>query len=449
MDYDVAIIGGGPAGYVAAENAASHGLKTILFEKNQLGGVCLHEGCIPTKSLLYSAKVLDTVRSASKYGIVAEQCPAVDLKKIFTRKSKIVRKLTAGIKQKLAAAGVVLTQGVASVVGEYNGLIEIACATDHYFCKNLLICTGSETVIPSIKGLNNVDYWTSREALMEYPLPATLSIIGGGVIGMEFASLFNSLGVKVSVVETLPEILGNMDSETCSILRTEYLKRGINFHLESTVLEVTSECVVVKTKDGLVSIPSEKVLVCVGRRATFSELGLENLGVKTAEQGILTNEFLQTNDPRVYACGDVNGKSLLAHTAIREAEVAINRILGIKDQMSYKAIPNVVYTNPEIAGVGQTEWDLIAKRESFRVVKLPMAFSGRFVAENEAGNGLCKLIINQEKQIVGCHIVGNPASELIAIAGMAIDTKMSLSAFRRIVFPHPTVAEILHEVAKM
>lgn len=446
MTYDVAIIGGGPAGYNAAEKAANGGLKTVLFEKNNVGGVCLNEGCIPTKTLLYSAKVLDTIRSSAKYGIGMESQPTFDLKKIYVRKTKVVRKLTAGIKQKLTAAEVVVIQGIASIVAEKDGLIEIACGEGRYFCKDLLLCTGSETLIPPIKGLLEVDYWTSREALEEHPLPETLAVIGGGVIGMEFASFFNSLGVKVSVIEMMPEILGVMDKETSAMLRAEYAKKGVTFYLNTKVVEATSDGIIIEKNGETSQLSAEKILLSVGRKANLNGLGLENLAIETSHNGIPTNEFLQTNHSHVYACGDVNGKSLLAHTARREGAIAVNHILGKDDKMSYEAIPGVVYTNPEVAGVGKTEEELTAKGEPFQVLKLPMAFSGRFVAENEMGNGLCKVLINEKSEIIGCHILGNPASELIVTAGMAIETRMTVDAFQRIVFPHPTVGEILHEV---
>ena len=207
MEYDIAIIGGGPAGYTAAERASENGLKTILFEKNAIGGVCLNEGCIPTKTLLYSAKILDSIKSASKYGIVAMKDPSFDLAKIIDRKNKTVRKLTLGVKARLTGNGVTIVEGEARITGEEFGNIRIHCDGKEYLVKNVLVCTGSETVIPPIKGLSEVKYWTSREALDLNDLPKSLAIIGGGVIGMEFASFFNSMGVKVKVIEMLPEIL--------------------------------------------------------------------------------------------------------------------------------------------------------------------------------------------------------------------------------------------------
>jgi len=445
MIFDVAIIGGGPAGYTAAERASANGLKTILFEKNDIGGVCLNEGCIPTKALLYSAKTLDSIKSASKYGILAESTPSFDLGKIIARKNKIVKKLTAGIRTRLTAHEVTIVSGQASLIKEEDEGIRILCEDEEYLAKNILLCTGSETIIPPVKGLNEAEFWTSKEALESKELPEILTIIGGGVIGVEFASFFNSLGVKVNVVEMMPEILGVMDKETSTMLRSEYEKKGVTFYLDTKVIEVRENQIVLEKGGETSVLDSGRILVSVGRRPITRSLGIEALNIELHGNGIKVNEHMQTSHPRVYACGDITGHSLLAHTAVREGEVAINNILGKDDRMSYKAIPGVVYTNPEIVGVGETEESLLAAGKPFEVLKLPMAYSGRFVAENEMGNGLCKLIIDEDQKIIGCHMLGNPASELVVVAGIAIEKGYTVEEFRKIVFPHPTVGEIIHE----
>lgn len=445
MVYDVAIIGGGPAGYTAAERAAQKGLKVILFEKNAVGGVCLNEGCIPTKTLLYSAKILDNIKSASKYGIVNDANPIADLSKIIARKNKIVRKLTAGIRMRLTEHNVTIVVAEAFIAGENNGLINITSNEETYSAEKLILCTGSEAIIPTIDGLQACDFWTSKEALECKELPQRIVIIGGGVIGVEFASFFNSLGVKVEVVEMMPEILGAMDKESSAILRAEYEKKGIVFHLDSKVVKVSEEEVVIEKAGEQKTIQTDKILLSVGRRPNTQGLGLENLTIEMFRNGIKVDEFMQTSHPQVYACGDVIGYSLLAHTAVREGEVAINHILGKNDAMSYRAIPSVVYTNPEIAGVGKTEEELQASSSEFKVLKIPMAYSGRFVAENEMGNGICKLIVDKNDVVIGCYILGNPASELIVVAGVAIEKGYNIEEFKKIVFPHPTVGEIIHE----
>ena len=445
MKYDVAIIGGGPAGYTAAERAAKGGLSTILFEKNALGGVCLNEGCVPTKTLLYSAKTYDTIRHAAKYAVKAEN-PSFDLGKIIARKNKVVKKLTAGIRMKMTEAGATVVNAEAFIEGRAaDGTLTITAGEARYEAANLLLCTGSETVIPPIPGLSETAYWTSREALQSKELPASLVIIGGGVIGMEFASFFNSLGVEVHVVEMLDKILGPMDRELSEMLQAEYAKRGVKFYLGHKVTGVHGTEVSVEKEGEAFTLTGEKVLLSVGRRPVTKGFGLENLAPEPFRNGVKVNEYMQTSLPNVYACGDITAFSLLAHTAVSEAEVAIDHILGKPHAMSYKAIPGVVYTNPEIAGVGRTEEELKAAGVDYQVKKIPMAFSGRFVAENEMGNGVCKLLLATDGTVIGAHLLGNPASELIVIAGIAIEQGMKAEELTRFVFPHPTVGEILKE----
>lgn len=445
MKYDVAIIGGGPAGYTAAEKAAKGGLSTVLFEKNALGGVCLNEGCVPTKTLLYSAKTYDQIKHASKYAVSAEN-PSFDYPKIIARKNKVVKKLTAGIRMKMKESGVEVITGEAMIQGKTDeGNILIQCAEQVYEAKNLLVCTGSESVIPPIPGVNETEYWTSREALQSKELPASLIIIGGGVIGMEFASFFNSMGTEVQVVEMLDKILGPMDKELSDMLQAEYAKRGVKFYLGHKVTGIHGQEVTVEKDGESFTLHGEKVLLSVGRRPVTKGFGLETLALEPYRNGIKVNEYMQTSLPNVYACGDITAFSLLAHTAVSEAEVAIDHILGKARAMSYKAIPGVVYTNPEIAGVGKTEEELQASGIPYQVKKIPMAFSGRFVAENEMENGVCKLILAEDGTLIGAHLLGNPASELIVIAGMAIEKGMKAEEIKSFVFPHPTVGEIIKE----
>lgn len=446
MRYDIAIIGGGPAGYTAAERAASNGLKAVVFEKKAIGGVCLNEGCIPTKTLLYSAKLWDNLKSASKYGISVADASTFDMKKIIDRKDKIVKKLTGGVKMTVNSYGAVIVEYEAIVQGEADGLFLISAGGETYEATYLLLCTGSDTVIPPIKGLSETDYWTSKEALESTVLPKSIAIIGGGVIGMEFASFFNSMGVQVHVIEMMPEILGAMDKETSGMLRADYAKRGIKYYLNSKVTEVGKNGVNLE-KDGKTSlVEAERILVSVGRKANINQAGLDKLNLELIRNGVKVNEHMQTSHPRVYASGDITGRFMLAHTAIRESEVAINHIVGAEDSMNYDCVPGVVYTNPEVAGVGKTEEELTAAGISYHVQKLPMAYSGRFVAENELASGLCKLIVDDDDRIIGCHILGNPASEIIVVAGIAIQKGYTVEEFQKSVFPHPTVGEIFHEI---
>ena len=446
MKYQLIIIGGGPAGYTAAEAAGKAGLSVVLFEKNSLGGVCLNEGCIPTKTLLYSAKVYDYARHASKYAVSVPDA-SFDLPKIISRKAKVVRKLVLGIKAKLAAQQVTVVNGEAYIVDKNT----VRCADETYECEHLIICTGSQTVIPPIQGIDQVSYWTHRDALDNKELPRSLAIVGGGVIGMEFASFFHGLGVKVTVVEMMDEILGGMDKELSGLLRADYAKRGVKFLLNTKVtgviqkedrIEIEYTCGEEKS-----TVCAEKLLMSVGRRPVMNGFGLENLNLELTARGtVKVDEHLQSSVPGVYVCGDLNGVSLLAHTAVREAEVAVHHILGKTDAMSYRAIPGVVYTNPEIASVGCTEEALTREGRAYRVVSLPAAYSGRFVAENEGVNGVCKVLVGEDEEILGVHLLGNPASELIIQAGMMIEDRRKLSEWKKYVFPHPTVGEIFREL---
>ena len=442
----MAIIGGGPAGYVAAENAGAKGLKVVLFEKRELGGVCLNEGCIPTKTLLYSAKMYDHATGGKKYGITAGEV-IYEYKKIADRKTKVVRKLVAGIRMKMEAHNVEVVHGEAFINSGDENAVSISCGEQTYEAARLLICTGSEAFIPPIPGIEgNTSVLTNREMLALTEAPESLVVIGGGVIGMEFASFCNSLGIPVTVIEMLPEILGGMDKEISGMLRAIYAKRGIRFCMQCKVTRIEGNIVHFTDAEGNEQqAEGDKILMSVGRRPVLSGFGLENIAIET-ERGIKVNDAMQTSMPNVYAAGDVTGFSLLAHTASREAEVAVNNMLGIEDRMEYNAIPGVVYTNPEVSSAGLTEEQAEKAGIEYKLYKLPMTYAGRFVAENEGQTGLCKVIASKEDKVLGVHMLGNPCSEFICAACMAITNGLGIEQLRRTVFPHPTVSEILKEV---
>lgn len=443
LTHDLIILGGGPAGYTAAERAARGGLNTLLIEKRALGGVCLNEGCIPTKTLLYSVKIWHLTEDAKKYGIEASADQFL-MDKVNARKNKVVRKLVAGIKGKMTNAGVTVVMGEGEILApttpqEYS----VKVGEETYTAPRLLLASGSETFVPPIPGLDTVEYWTSREALESKELPKSIAIIGGGVIGMEFAAFYNRVGVEVHVIEMLPEILGGMDSEMGALLRTEYTKLGVKFYLQHKVTSVAPDGVTVEFEGNSFVIPTERILLSVGRRPVTEKLS--PLGLEMEGRGVKVDATMRTSLPGVYAAGDVTGYSLLAHTAVREAEVAVDNMLGKNAQMSYRAIPGIIYTQPEVAGVGMTEDQLKKEGISYRKHQLPMAFAGRFVAENEMANGVCKILIGEDDTLLGAHMLGNPASELIVVIAVAIERGIKAHELASVVFPHPTVGEIIKE----
>ena len=444
---DLLIIGGGPAGYVAAERAGHAGLKVVLFEKKTIGGVCLNEGCIPTKTLLYSAKIYENALHGDKYGVFGDNI-RFDYGKMISRKTRVVRKLVTGVENSLKLNHVTVVRGEAYIRGRSADGIEVTCNEEKYTGKNLLVCTGSEAAVPPIPGLQEAGevILTNREILEMTEQPASLVVIGGGVVGMEFASFFNSMGTKVTVVEMLPEILGGLDFEISAMLRDIYTKKGITFHLNAKVVQVDGNKVVFEKEGVTHTVEGEKILLSVGRRPVTQGFGLENLQVELERNGIKVDEKLRTNVPGVFAAGDVTGFSLLAHTASREGEVVVNNLIGRNDIMRYNAIPGVVYTNPEVSGVGETEESAKAKGIAYKVSKLPMTYAGRFVVENEGVNGLCKVLVGEKHgEVIGVHMLGNPSSEIIYGACMAIEQEMTLKEMQEVVFPHPTVSEIFKE----
>ena len=450
MKYFLAIIGGGPAGYTAAEKASKAGKDVVLFEQNAVGGTCLNVGCIPTKSLLYGAKQYYNATHAQKYGVTAENV-AFDFAAMQKRKTIVVRKLVAGIKQRLNNEHCTLVSGAAAVVSRTDELVTVSCNGETYEAENLLICTGSTNFVPPIPGIKENEYvWDSTDALAATELPKSIIIVGGGVIGMEFATLYHELGVPVTVIEAMPTILPNLDQDIVNVLLEKYKKTGINILTSTKVESIEGGKVNVKSQisNDQLQISAERILVSVGRRANLQ--GLEALNDLELNRGaIIVDEFMKTNIPNVYACGDVTGKIMLAHVAARQAEVMVGRLLKQipLQRIAYNAIPSVVYTNPEIASVGITEQQAAELNIETEVRQLPMTFSGRFMAENEGETGLCKLVLDTKKQtILGVHCIGNPCSEFIAAASFAVRMGYTTAEFEQVVFPHPTVSEILHEI---
>ncbi len=447
--FDLIVIGGGPGGYLAAERAAQGSLKVCLFEKRALGGVCLNEGCIPTKTLLNSAKLYRHATESKNFGVTAENV-AFDHAQVIKRKAKVVRTLVAGVGMTMTANKVNVVKAAATICGREADKFKVEAEGNTYLADRLIIACGSEAVVPPIpgvkEGVESGFVATNREILEMTELPKELAVIGGGVIGLEMACYFASVGVKVTVIEMMNKIAGPTDSDICKVLMDEYAKRGMVFKLSAKVLSVKPGFVVYEDAEGQHELPCDKVLLSVGRRAATKNVGLETIGVEMNRGAIVTDDKMETNVPNVYAVGDCNGKIMLAHTAYREAEVAVNNILGRKDRVNYNSIPSVIYTDPEVASVGDTKEAAQKKGIKVKEVNVPMTYAGRYVAEVDQGKGFCKIVLDEDKnRIVGVHLVGSYASEMILSAAMMVDSELPPERIKKFVFPHPTVCEVIRE----
>ncbi|MBQ3816303.1 MAG: dihydrolipoyl dehydrogenase [Clostridia bacterium] len=451
--YDLIILGGGPAGYNAAERAAHAGMKTLLFEERALGGVCLNEGCIPTKTLLYSAKILDYAHHGEAYGVTVTGA-SLDHAKVVDRKDKVVKTLVSGVGAKMRGAGVTVVTSTAKITGKTASGFAVEADGKTYEAKKLLVCTGSEAVVPPIPGLRESYAGglavTNREILDLRTAPGRIVVVGGGVIGLEMASYFCSIGSEVTVVEMLDKIAGPTEAEISKILQKNYEKRGVKFILGAKVTAVNGkpgDGVVSYEKDGKgASVACDLVLVSTGRRARTRDIGLEEVGVQLNRGAVVTDERCRTSVPGIWAAGDVNGKIMLAHTAYREGEVAVSDMLGRADRVDYRAIPSVIYTNPEVGSVGETVESAKKAGIDAEEATLSLRYSGRYVAENEGGDGIVKVVYGKEhREILGVHMIGSYASEIIYGAAAMVAKKQRVSDVEKLVFPHPTVCEAIRE----
>ncbi|MCB0172115.1 MAG: dihydrolipoyl dehydrogenase [Anaerolineae bacterium] len=437
--YDLIVIGAGPGGYIAAERAGAKGKKAVLIEKEHLGGVCLNRGCIPSKTLLYSAKLFTQARHSQVYGVYVENS-YFDLSQVMARKQKTVETLRRGIAFQMKRHHVEVVQGEATLVDRHT----VQVNGSQYRADNIIIATGSSPIQPPIPGADQPHVLTSDQILDIDALPESLVIIGGGVIGCEFASFFSSVGVKVAVIEMLPEILPMMDAELAAMLRKSM--KGVDFYIGCKVQCIGADNVTYDQDGKQHTIAADKVLMAIGRKPNVAGLGLEKVGVDFDQRGIKVNDKLQTNIPGIYAIGDVNTKSMLAHSASRMGEVAVNNMFGRPDVMRYQAIPWVVYTMPEIASVGLTETQAAAQGIATQTASLPMTANGRFLAENEGKRGLWKVIVDAQTQaLLGVHIIGASASELIYGAAAMIEDEFRVQDIEEVVFPHPTVSELFKD----
>ncbi|MFP4187022.1 MAG: dihydrolipoyl dehydrogenase [Acholeplasmataceae bacterium] len=443
--YELVVIGGGPGGYVAAIKAAQLGMKVAMIEKEAVGGICLNHGCIPTKTLIKSSKVYRTIRHSQDYGVTIDGEIKVDWKAMLKRKDQAVKRLTGGVSSLLKKNGVDVIKGEARVISKS----EIEVNDEKLETKDLIIATGARPIIPPIPGLKEAYdkgiVRTSRELLVIKEVPKSLVIIGGGVIGVEFATIFASLGTKVTIIEKLDNILTNFDHDIVESYRKLLKKDRIDIHTGAEVKKVDGNRVTYQEKDEEKTIESEAILLSVGMRANSE--GLEALGLETDRGMIVTNDRLETSVKNVYAIGDVNGKYMLAHVASAEGITAVENINGKDSELNYSHVPNAVYGIPEIASVGLTEQEAKEKGLDYETSTFPLAANGRALAENER-DGSIKLIVSPEyREIIGAHILAYNASDLIAEIGVTLELEGTAHELAHTIHAHPTLSEIVMEAA--
>ena len=438
---DLIIVGSGPGGYELAANAAKAGLSVILCEKNQLGGTCLNRGCIPTKALCRNAEVLENIKESAAFGIAI---PSYDVSfaEAMNRKNAVVAQLQDGIKMLLNTPQVTIVEGEAS----FKEANTILVNDEEYSAKDIVVATGSSPAMLPIPGVDLPGVITSDEMLNIDKLPARLCIVGGGVIGMEFAGIFNTYGVEVTVVEYCKEILPNFDKDVAKRLKTSLSKAGVKIVTGAAVQQIRSGegylVVDYDLKGKTVSIETDSVLMSVGRRPVVPQ-GLQELGVEIGRRGIVADDNMQTAVQSIYAIGDVNGKCMLAHAASFQGERALNHILGKNDHINFDIIPGAVFTRPELSMVGLTEADCEAQGIEVTSKKSMFRGNGKALAMNEP-DGIVKLIVrNDNRTIAGCHICGPHAADLIQEVVVAMNAGLTVDQMKDIIHGHPTLGETL------
>lgn len=443
MEKELVIIGSGPGGYVSAIKAAQLGLKVTLIEKEYLvGGTCLNVGCIPTKALLKSALFLEKMKNSEEFGIKANEI-TYDLNAIFERKNRIVKQLTNGVGGLLIKNKVEVLQGKAAFKDNRTIIVN---DTEIAF-KNLIISTGSNPIELKLQGLEKNRVIYSTEALNLKEIPDKMVIIGGGVIAVEIATIFNALGSNVTIIEMMPEILPLLDSELVANLKEQLEKKQIKIMTNSTVVEILEGGVRVKGPGQIREVDCSTVLVAIGRKPNLDELHLENTDIKFNKKGIEVNSQMQTNVAGIYAIGDVVPTPQLAHVASKEGIVAVSNIAGQRCNMKYNGIPSCVFTIPEVASVGMTEEEVKKAGIEYRVGKFPLANNGKAMVEGST-EGLVKLIISAEDELVlGVHIMAPQAAEMIHQASLTISVEATVEEMISAIYPHPTVSEAVCEAA--
>ena len=441
MNSDIIIIGSGPGGYRTAAYAASKGKTVTIFEEGHLGGTCLNVGCIPTKTFARSAEAAGEMRNAAALGLKAVE-PEFSLADIVARKDGIVEQLRQAIAAVLSAPGITLVNAKASFVDDHT----VEAAGERYTADTIIIATGSTHKSLRLEALDEDMLLTSDTLLSLTTFPRRLCIVGAGVIGMEFASIFRQLGAEVTVVEFLKECIPALDSDIAKRLRKQLEKQGVEFYMQSAVKKIAGGCVIFERKGKEQSVEADKVLMAVGRRPVVEGYGLENTTIEHDVRGIVVDDNMQTNVPGVYAIGDVNARMMLAHAATMQGLHVVNHILGIPDNIRLDIMPAAIFTNPEAACVGKTEDQLKAEGIEIEVRKKMYRTNGRALAMNEA-EGYIKLCVSAtDGLILSCHAFGAHSADIVQEVSALMCKNTTLQELHEMVHIHPTLGEMLQEI---
>jgi dihydrolipoamide dehydrogenase len=452
-DLDLLVIGAGPGGYVAAIRAAQLGLRTAVVERDAVGGVCLNRGCIPTKAMLRSADLFTTMQHSGDYGILADNV-RLDYESVVHRREKVVKQLTGGVSSLLQANSVPVINGSARLDGRSVVVTSADGQTQTIAARNVMLATGSVPATPPIPGADGARVIDSDGALLLDHVPASVLVIGGGAVGSEWANIFHSFGSNVTLVEMLPTLLPVEDEDMGKMLARSFSRRGITVHTGAKLLEVLDgdngeKIGVIEQKDGQQTrVSAEYVMIGIGRRPNTTGLGLEAAGVTTDRRGFVeVDDRLRTNVPGILAIGDLTGKQLLAHLASHQGVVAVENLAGHDKTMDYRVVPSCTFTHPEVATVGMSE---AAAREAgydVRVGTFPFQASGRAMTYGET-EGTVKVVSESKYgELLGVHIIGANASDLIHEAALGIRLEATLDDLIDTIHAHPTLAESVHEAS--
>ncbi|USK85569.1 dihydrolipoyl dehydrogenase [Peribacillus asahii] len=444
----IAVIGGGPAGYVAAITAAQQGQNVLLITEGPLGGTCLNEGCMPTKALLESADTYELVKNAENLGIRLSSSVEIEWSVVQQRKEEIVTTLVQGIQYLMKKNKIRVIQGSASFITNQRLRIDNSEQQEEIEVSKVIVASGSEPISLPFAPFDGEWVIHSGQAMSLPSIPSSLLIIGGGVIGCEFASIYSRMGTKVTIVEMGKQLLPSEDRDIAEILHRKLADEGVTVHTSTSVtdLNVDKKQVLIQLQDGIIQeLQTDYVLVAIGRKPRVHGLGLEEIGVDFSKQGIAVDEYMQTNIPSIYACGDVIGGIQLAHIAFHEGRVAALNACGQAEIVNYRAVPRCIYTSPELASVGLTEEQAKHQYGDIKIGEFPFSVNGKARISNETIGKVKVLVEPQYNEILGISIVGPHATELIGQGTVMLHAEITTDVLENLIMAHPTLSESIHE----